>query len=76
MRHDAAGQLSIGGPRVERVESGVDEAIESHGGAARGHHGDENPSDRRPRERNLASRKERARQRKRQREHRVAETDK
>ena len=45
--HRAARQLAVRGARVERVEPRVDEPVESHRRAARRHHRDENPADRR-----------------------------
>ena len=74
--HRAARQLAVRRARVERVEPRVDEPVESHRRAARRDHRDENPA--RPSPRSIGDvprRQQRAGQRKRQREHRVAEAD-
>ena len=73
--HHAARQLAHRRPRVERVEARIDEPVEAHRGAARADHADDNPRHLRPRERLIAPGQQRPGQRKRQREHRVAEAD-
>ena len=79
-RHEAARQLAHRGTRIQRVVRRIREPIESHRGAARGHHRDDDPyqslSDRcgRPVVQPM-KREERAGQRKRQGEDRVAESD-
>ena len=44
-RHRAARHLAHRRARVERVESRIDEAVESHRGAARADHADDDPRD-------------------------------
>ena len=71
----AARDLAHRGPRIEGVHPRIDQPVEAHRGTARRHHRDDHPEDLPPGKRRLLPRQQRAGQRKRQREHRMAEAD-
>ena len=67
--HDTARKLAARGPRVEGIETRINQAIEAHRRAAGGHHRDEDPSDSPPGRRNVLCSQQRPGEREREREH-------